>query len=290
MSTLKLEELKTPILRELCGRRILICGKGGSGKTTLVALMANALRARGVPVLLVDGDASNPGGLARIMFGAGSAPRPLIEFFGGRKLVTCPVDDPSALIRPGTGIPVPVLRIKVEDVPEQYFLRDTMLVLFQVGKISSACEGCDGPMSKVTRDFLVQGDHVNLIDVEAGIEHFGRGVEKNVDVILAVVDPTYESLLIATKVHSLAEQMGINQVWAVLNKFAVADEERTVLARLGEGGVGVIASIRNDPFVARVALSGSKLGDCPADADALRLVDTLAHIIEKKRQGRDHAA
>lgn len=290
MSTPSFADLNSPFLRKLCGCRILVCGKGGSGKTTLVALMANALRRRGVPVLLVDGDASNPGGLARIMFGTGSAPRPLIEFFGGRRLVTCPVDDPSALTRPGTGIPVPVRRIKLEDVPEQYFLRDAMLVLFQVGKISSACEGCDGPMSKVTRDFLVQGDYVNLIDVEAGIEHFGRGVEKNVDMILTVVDPTYESFLIAAKVHSLAKQLGVNQVWAVLNKFAADDEERTARAHLGAETVGVIASIRKDAIVARAALFGSKLGDCPAAADALRLIDTLAQAVQAGRQENNHAA
>jgi CO dehydrogenase maturation factor len=290
MSTLPFEDPNSQHLRELCGRRILVCGKGGSGKTTLVGLMANALRGRGVPVLLVDGDASNPGGLARIMFGAVPTPRPLIEFFGGRRLVTCPVDDPSPLTRPGTAVAVPQRRIELVEVPEQYALRDTMLVLFQVGKISNACEGCDGPMSKVTRDFLVQGEYVNLIDVEAGIEHFGRGVEKNVDMILTVVDPTYESLLIAAKVHSLAEQMGVNRVWAVLNKFAAEDEERTARAYLGAEGVGVIASIRNDPTVARAALFGSKLGDCPAAGDALYLIDTLADAMQEERRGNNHAA
>lgn len=73
------------------------------------------------------------------------------------------------------------------------------IVLFQVGKIEKFGEGCDGPMSKVSRDFMMKGQHVQLVDVEAGIEHFGRAVEKNVDLILVVTDLTLESLLIAEK-------------------------------------------------------------------------------------------
>lgn len=57
-----------------------------------------------------------------------------------------------------------------------------------------------------------------MIDVEAGIEHFGRGVEQNVDLVLVVIDPTLESLLIAEKVVDLCSQIGKTRVWTILNK------------------------------------------------------------------------
>ena len=83
-------------MKPITGKRILVCGKGGSGKSTVVTLMADVLQKRGYDTLVLDGDASNPEGLIRLMFGVGvnHAPKPLIEFFGGIDTVTCPVDDP----------------------------------------------------------------------------------------------------------------------------------------------------------------------------------------------------
>ena len=91
------------------GKRILVCGKGGSGKSTIVALMADVLQKREYETLVLDGDASNPEGLIRLMFGLGvnNEPKPLLEFFGGINVVTCPVDDPSPLTRTDDLVPVP---------------------------------------------------------------------------------------------------------------------------------------------------------------------------------------
>ena len=85
--------------KPLRGKRILICGKGGSGKSTVVALMATILQRKAYEIMVLDGDASNPEGLVRLLFGLGveGEPKPLIEFFGGINAVTCPVDDPSPL-------------------------------------------------------------------------------------------------------------------------------------------------------------------------------------------------
>jgi len=54
-------------MKPLIGKRILICGKGGSGKSSIVTLMAQVLEKKGYPVILIDGDASNPGGLLRLV-------------------------------------------------------------------------------------------------------------------------------------------------------------------------------------------------------------------------------
>jgi hypothetical protein len=66
------------------------------------------------------------------LFGGGveDEPKPLIEFFGGVKRVTCPVDDPGPLTRVGDSDPVPVKRIDLtEEIDAAYYLGDENLRL-----------------------------------------------------------------------------------------------------------------------------------------------------------------
>ena len=188
--------------RPLSGMRIVICGKGGSGKSTVVTLMARVLRDRGYIVHVLDGDSSNIG-LYR-MLGFDKAPKPLINYFGGKTFkdeegkVTCPVDDPTPLDRD---------KMDLKKIPPEYFETKNGITLFVVGKIKGIYEGCHGPESKVTRDFVLPGEQVTLIDVEAGIEHFGRGIEINADAVLTVVDPNYTSFQIAEIVEKMVAEM-----------------------------------------------------------------------------------
>jgi CO dehydrogenase maturation factor len=270
-------------MKALAGKRILVCGKGGSGKSSLAALIAGVLLDREYEVALIDGDASNPGGLARLVLAAGTGPQPLIEFFGGREKVLCPVDDPSPLLRLANLTPVTETHINLEEIPAQYYVRRENLVLFQVGKIHRAYEGCDGPMSKVTRDFILKGTHVSVIDVEAGIEHFGRGVEKNVDIVLIVVDPTFESFEIAERVTRLCQMMGIRTVRSILNDVSSRELELKMHTALQSRGVSILGSVRHDPEVQRAGLEGSAIGPCQSRRDIALCVVNL-EVLSKSRE------
>jgi CO dehydrogenase maturation factor len=164
----------------LRGQRILVCGKGGSGKSSLVALLAKALAARGYAVVALDGDASNPGGLARLLLDEPTPTRPLIEFFGGREHVECPIDDPSPLTRVGDATPVLERPIAIEEVPAEYRVDQKGITLMRVGKITRALEGCEGPMSKVTalEEAGFEGRPVPLGPVAAEVEAIVRALER----------------------------------------------------------------------------------------------------------------
>lgn len=79
------KEHRTKSVKPLYKKRILVCGKGGSGKSSIVTLMADAMHENGREVVAFEGDASNLGGLARLLFGLEKGPMPFIEFFRGWK-------------------------------------------------------------------------------------------------------------------------------------------------------------------------------------------------------------
>ena len=104
-------------MKILKNRRILVCGKGGSGKSSVVSLLGKSLLKNGYRVILLDADASNPGGLFRLLSDKKDVPEPLIEFFGGREKVTCPSDDPSPMTRINSNLPINETVIDLSEIP-----------------------------------------------------------------------------------------------------------------------------------------------------------------------------
>jgi CO dehydrogenase maturation factor len=268
--------------KPLSGKRILVCGKGGSGKSTLVAVMATVLQRKAYEVMVLDGDASNPEGLVRLLFGLGveGEPKPLIEFFGGIQTVTCPVDDPSPLTRINDSNPVPENRINFsKEISSEYYLQKGSTTLLQAGKIASYGQGCDGPVEKVVRDFMVEGDAVNLIDMKAGIEHFGRKIPDRMDIILGVLDYTLESVSIAKRMAEFCQEAGIKNFWLILNKVGSEEVESMLMDKLVSLQDNVIGSIAYDQELIKAGLSGNALGECNALEEVERIVERLEQVV-----------
>ena len=271
----------------LRGKRILVCGKGGSGKSTVVALMANILQRKAYEAMVLDGDASNPEGLVRLLFGLGveGEPKPLIEFFGGIDVVTCPVDEPSPLTRINDSDPIPVHRIDLsKEISAEYYLQKGSMTLLQVGKIETYGQGCDGPLEKVVRDFMVEGDAVNLIDMKAGIEHFGRKIPDRMDVILGVLDYTLESVSIAKRMAEFCQEAGIKNFWLILNKIGSEEIESLIMDKLLNLRDKVIGSISYDQELIKVGLSGHALGECKALEEVERIVERLEQVVSFQKE------
>ncbi|NLA26180.1 MAG: AAA family ATPase, partial [Firmicutes bacterium] len=187
--------------------KIAVCGKGGSGKSTVAALLANEALHRGYKVLVVDSDESNAGLFG--MLGFSHPPLPLLDFVGGREGLKQKMGKPNIFS---------LERITTADIPEKYMLSNNGLKMVAVGKIMHALEGCACPMGALNREFLkklsLEKDEVALVDMEAGIEHFGRGIETGIDSVLIIVEPPAESVNVAQKVHELASDLGISHIWA----------------------------------------------------------------------------
>jgi CO dehydrogenase maturation factor len=207
--------------------KIAVCGKGGSGKSTISALLAKQM-AKTKNVLVLDTDESNYGLHGQLGL---AAPKDLMEYFGGKQgfkqKQRAPKTSPlGGLTAPGAAAGQQKSRFfekrwSFSDLPPEFVEEKGKIRLMAIGKIHEFGEGCACPMGVLTREFLenldLSEDDIVIVDTEAGVEHFGRGVAKDFDTILVVVDPSFESLKLSRKFEELGEQAG-NRVFFVLNK------------------------------------------------------------------------
>jgi len=259
-------------------KKISVCGKGGSGKSAITTLLANAIRERGYKVLVIDSDESNPG-LYR-MLGFDRPPIPLIELLGGKMRVE---EKLAAAVRAGKSeleaALMPEEPISIIEIPAQYLLESDGLRLAMVGKIHSSREGCACPMGAVTREFLrklrLQDNEVAIVDMEAGVEHFGRGVGMGLDSVLVVVDPSFESLIIAERVKKLSAEMEIGDVWAILNKVTSEKLRSKLTKELEKRDIAVIGTVHYDPEIFEADLEGLPVFGLRAAADLPKILNSL---------------
>jgi len=248
--------------------KISVCGKGGSGKSTMVTLLASEARARGYQVLVVDSDESNSG-LFR-MLGFDRPPVPLMELVGGKKSLKQKMSQPNVLA---------AATILTEDIPPTYLLKEDGLMLVSIGKILQSLEGCACPMGVLSREFLkklaLKADELAIVDMEAGVEHFGRGVETSIDSVLIVVEPPFESLKVAERIHSLAAGIGIENVWAVLNKVPSEEIARKLEEELRQRGVDVIGCIHLDLEVFKSSVEGGIVSKGRAAEEIKDVLDSM---------------
>ena len=249
--------------------KISVCGKGGSGKSTIVTLLANEARDRGYQVLVVDSDESNSG--LYQMLGFDTPPTPLMELAGGKKRVQRQMK--SGFSNGESQHKMNVLaqnEILIEDIPYPHILQKDGIGLVSIGKILQSLEGCACPMGVLSREFLkklrLEDKEITIVDMEAGVEHFGRGVDTSIDNVLIVVEPSLESITLAERVNSLATGSGVRDTWAVLNKVTSDKMASKLRQELTKRGIRVIGAIHNEPEIFEACFEGRPLhGDIAAE-------------------------
>jgi len=244
-------------------KKILVAGKGGAGKSTIVAAIAKLSLERVKQVVVVDVDESNPG--IERMLGLNEPSPSLIDAVGGRKQVFGSIKNTSSAM----------VQDKIKLFIEEARGKD--LFLIRAGKIDEAGSGCACPHGAISREILTypftDGTLV-LVDSEAGIEHFGRGLDANVDTILFVVDPSYNTVELCQEAKRLADSIGVEFI-PVLNK--VQNEEVTdfVRAELSKRGVNVRFVIPYDDRLFMSVLHGKPLEMSTARDNIAELVTGL---------------
>ena len=223
------------------GMKIAITGKGGVGKTTLSALLAQAYADAGRNVLAVDADPSP------CLAGALGFPADL-------RTRLHPISEMDELIEERTGAkPGAVggfftINPRVDDLPDRFSVQHRGVRLLEMGAVETGGSGCICPESAMLKTLfthlLFRKDDVLILDMYAGVEHLGRATVDFVDAMIVVVEPTRRSLGTAAQIKKLANDIGLTRLWLVGNK--VRGEEEAAFLYAETPGLPVLGLLTAD--------------------------------------------
>lgn len=232
--------------------KLAVAGKGGVGKTTLAALLAQTYADRGRDVLAVDADP------APCLAGALAFPDDL-------RTALVPISEMEELIEERTGAKPGAmggfftLNPKVDDIPERFSVRHNGVRLLEMGSVEAG-GGCICPESAMLRTLfthlLFRQDDVLILDMYAGVEHLGRATADFVDAMLIVAEPTRRSLGTAAQIEAMAGSIGITKLWLVGNR--VRDDGDLDFLR-EEAALPLLGHLPEESAVAEADRSGTSV-------------------------------
>jgi CO dehydrogenase maturation factor len=193
--------------------KIAVSGKGGVGKTTFASFLIRALADEGKIVLAIDADPD-----ANLAQALGVKNREEIV----------PISQMKELIEERTEAKMGTmgsffkLNPKVDDLPEKLSVEADGVKLMVMGGVKKGGAGCICPEStllkSLVRHIVLARDEAVVLDMEAGLEHLGRGTAMSVDRLVVVVEPGRRSIDTAHHIREMAADIGVKKLSFVGNK------------------------------------------------------------------------
>ncbi|MFW6138965.1 MAG: ArsA-related P-loop ATPase [Spirochaetota bacterium] len=252
--------------------KIAITGKGGTGKSTITALMARVIRDKKDSVLLVDADPDM--NLAAILgIPEDRKITPIIEL---KELISERTGVPS-----GQGAPLFKMNPRVEDIPDKYCVSSNGIKLIVMGTTIKGGGGCSCPENAFLKSLL---SHMMLsrkewviMDMEAGIEHLGRGTAIGVDHMMVVVEPNKTSIATAHRINKLSEDLHIKNVHVIANKIYNQAQKEFVKQQVEK--MNIIGFIEYSDIIAGISLGNILPMDINTDDDSLEQIRKIINSI-----------
>ena len=203
--------------------KIAVTGKGGVGKTTFAATLARLYAEEGKHVLAADVDPDANLGLA-------------LGFDEETLDSIVPITKMRKLIeeRTGSGADNQFYKLnpQVSDIPDTYSKMVNGVRLLVLGTVETGGGGCVCPEHVMLSNLVLHRDDVVILDMEAGLEHLGRGTTESMDQFIVVIEPGARSVQTYKNVKRLAEDLGVKQVRVVANKVRNQEDEEFVRSRI----------------------------------------------------------
>ena len=253
--------------------KIAVSGKGGVGKTFVAGVLADFFVKKGFKVLAIDAD---PSPNLALTLGI-----PLDE---ANKIV--PVSENIQLLESKTRTNfegVYRLSFTVDDIVEKFGVKSPYgMSLLVMGTVRSAGAGCTCPANAVIRALLrhliVERDEVVVMDMEAGVEHMGRGTARRVDTMLIVAESSLKSLETAKKIYALATEAGIKNTFMVGNKVRDSSEGELIQRFAAKNKLSIVDMVPHDETI----LKADREGEAPLKyAEVSKGIAAIQRIGEK---------
>lgn len=169
------------------------------------------------------------------------------------------------------------LNPRVDDIPERFAVEKDGIKLVVLGNIQQGGGGCFCPENVLLKSLLsyilIERDESVIVDMEAGLEHLGRGTAEYVDGLIVVVEPGKRSFQTAYQVRKLSQDLGIKKLYIVGNKVVdVLDDE---LIRNNMAGFTVLGSMSYNEKI----IEADKRGVSPFDIDE-KIKTEVKHIVD----------
>ncbi|MBI4322449.1 MAG: AAA family ATPase [Chloroflexi bacterium] len=260
--------------------KLAITGKGGVGKTTLAALLSRLFASEGRGVLAIDADPdANLASAIGFSPDAASLITPIVEL---KDLI-----EERTGAKPGSSAPFFRLNPKVDDIPDRFGGVHAGVKLVEMGTVKTGGAGCVCPENVLLKQFLryvlVNRPEVVIVDMEAGIEHLGRGTAESVDALIVVVEPGRRSLQTAETIKRLAADIGLNRCFVVGSKVTTDESREFIVKALLD--LPIIGFLSYSERIVEADLKGLSPYDMDGNAvwEARQIRDRLVELLGRQQ-------
>jgi CO dehydrogenase maturation factor len=258
--------------------KVAVSGKGGVGKTLIAGGLAKGFVERGLKTMAIDADSSP--NLALTLGLSAEESRKIVPLTENKALVDSKTSSGYSGIYN--------LNFSVDDIIRDYSVATPLGVsLIVMGTVKAMGSGCmcapNAVVRALLRHLMVERNEAVVMDLEAGVEHIGRGTARAVDTLLIIADSNLKSLEIAKHIHEMSSAAEMKHVYLVGNRVMNSTQEDAIRSFAQKNGLEILALV---PFDQKV-IDADMLGETPLknkDITSMKTIDNICDVLLKKNQ------